>query len=203
VAPVVKAPICVTLLRELVAGCGDTYRGTQERALLLLGFAGAFRRSELVALTVEDLAFVEEGLVVCVRRSKTDQEGAGMLKGIPKGTHPDTCAVAALQAWLYTAKVRSGRIFRALDSHGNKTNRPMPAYTVGRIIQRLVRQLGLDPTQYGGHSLRAGLVTAAAQAGVAERVIMQQTGHADVQSMRRYIRNASLFRENAAAQVGV
>jgi integrase len=96
-APSVKAPITLTLLRQLVAACGNTYRGKQERAVLLLGFAGAFRRSELVALTVEDLTFVEEGLVVRVRRSKTDQEGAGMLKAIPKGTQAETCPVVAVQ----------------------------------------------------------------------------------------------------------
>jgi integrase len=202
-APAVKAPIATVLLRELVIACGDSYRGKQERAVLLLGFAGAFRRSELVALTVADVTLVPEGMLVRVRRSKTDQEGAGLVKGIPRGTHPETCPVQAVQGWLKASGIRAGLIFRALDARGNRTRRPMPAYQVGRIVQRAVRKHGLDATAYGGHSLRSGLVTAAAQAGVAERVIMQQTGHTDVRSMRRYIREASVLRENAAAQVGL
>lgn len=202
-APAGKAPITLELLRALVAGCGESYRGVQERAILLLGFAGAFRRSELVALQVDDLSFVPDGLVVRVRRSKTDQEGAGTYKGIPYGQHPETCPVQAVQTWLKLARFRSGRLFRAVDSHGNRTNRPLPAYAVGRMVQRLIRKQGLDAKRYAGHSLRAGFVTAAAQVGVAERLIMRQTGHADVRTVRRYIRDGSLFRENAARQVGL
>lgn len=202
-APGAKAPITTALLLDLVTTCGDSYRGKQERAVLLLGFAGAFWRSELVALTVADVTFVPEGMLVRVRRSKTDQEGAGLCKGIPLGTHSETCPVLALREWLKVAGIRGGFLFRAVDSHGNRTRRPMSAYQVGRMVQRAVRARGLDATAYGGHSLRAGLVTAAAQAGVAERIIMQQTGHTDVRSLRRYIREGSVFRENAAAQVGL
>lgn len=197
-APAGKAPITLALLRDLVADCGQTYHGVQERALLLLGFAGAFRRSELVALTIASLTFVDEGLVVRLRRSKTDQEGVGTCKGIPYGAHAETFPVRAVRAWLKTSGLRAGRLFRALDSHGNRTTRPLPAY-----VQRAVRKQGLDPACYGGHSLRAGFVTAAAGAGVIERSIMRQTGHADVRMVRRYIRDGALFRENAAAQVGL
>jgi integrase len=203
IAPTGKAPMTITLLRTLVAACDDTYRGTQERAIFLLGFAGAFRRSELVALTIHDLTFVPEGLIVRIRRSKSDQEGMGTSKGIPCGTHPATCPVRAVRTWLNTAGIRSGRLFRAFTAHGQQTTRPLPAYAVGRMVQRAVRQQGLDATHYGGHSLRAGFVTAAAHAGVAERLIMQQTGHTDVRTLRRYIRDSSLFRENAAAQIGL
>jgi integrase len=94
-------------------------------------------------------------------------------------------------------------VFRALDSHGGRTGRPLPAYSINRIVKRGIEKLGLDATAYGSHSLRAGLVTAAAQAGIAERVIMQQTGHTDVRTLRRYIRESSLFRENAAGLIGL
>ncbi|MDZ4721954.1 MAG: site-specific integrase [Roseiflexaceae bacterium] len=202
-APIGKVPITVDLLRTLVAACGENYRGIQERALLLLGFAGAFRRSELVAVRVDDLTFVPEGLIVRVRRSKTDQIGLGTAKGIPYGANLATCPVRAVRAWLKIAGLRSGQVFRALTPHGHATSRPLPAYAVGRIIQRAIRHQGLDATRYGGHSLRAGFVTAAARAGVAERLIMEQTGHTDVRTLRRYIRDGALFRENAAAQIGL
>jgi integrase len=182
---------------------GQSLRDQQRRALLLLGFARAFRRSELVALTLKDLAFVEEGLVVTLRRSKTDQEGAGLCKGIPRGEHLATCPVQALKAWLAATAIREGLVFRALDPHGRPLQRALPSYAVARLIKRLVAQVGLDPKAFGGHSLRAGLVTAAAQAGVGERIIMLQTGHSDLRSVRRSNRDGSLFRENAAAQVGL
>lgn len=170
---------------------------------MLLGFAGAFRRGELVALTLADVQRVPEGLIVTVRRSKTDQEGVGLLKGIPRGAQAETCAVRALERWLEAAKIEEGLVFRAVNRHNRLQDQGLPTYAVARIVQRAVRALELDPKQYGGHSLRAGLVTAAARAGVAERVIMQQTGHRDVRTLRRYIREGSLFRENAAAQVGL
>ena len=125
-----------------------------------------------------------------------------MQKAIPFGREAATCAVRAVQAWVKRAGIRSGHVFRALSPHGARTNRPLPAYAVGRILKRAIAAQGLDPSAYGSHSLRAGLVTAAAQAGVAERIIMQQTGHTDVRTLRRYIRESSLFRENAAAQLG-
>jgi integrase len=203
VAPQSKAPLTVEQLRQIVAALPHDRRGVQSRALLLLGFAGAFRRSELVAIQVADLAWVNEGIVVTVRRSKTDQEGEGFAKGIPLGQLLETCPVRALRHWLRVAQISSGPVFRALTPQGRLLARPMPAYTVARVLQRSVEVLGLDPREYGGHSLRAGLVTAAAKAGVSERVLMAQTGHRDVRTLRRYIRDASLFTENASANVGL
>jgi len=154
-----KAPITVDMLRAMVLACGTSSRGTQERAVFLLGFAGAFRRSELVALRVDDLTVVPEGLIVRVRRSKNDQEGHGFAKGIPHGTEHATCAVWAVRMWLTTAGIRSGHLFRAFTPHGQHTRRPLPAYAVGRMVQRAVQRQGLDSTRYGGHSLRAGFVS--------------------------------------------
>lgn len=198
-----KAPITTPLLRCLLQHCPNSMRGYQARALLLVGYAGAFRRSELVALNVTDVMFVDTGMVIQVRRSKTDQEGIGYTKGIPFGQNESTCPVRALRGWMTAASITTGCVFRALDAYGRVREQPLPSYGVARTVQWLVKQAGLDPKQYGGHSLRSGLVTAAAQAGVQERVIMQQTGHTDVRTLRRYIRDGSLFRENAAAQVGL
>ncbi len=198
VAPVGKTPLLPDDLRAMVAQLGESLGDRRDRALLLLGFAGAFRRAELVGLDVEDLRAVPQGLIVTVRRSKTDQEGEGLTKGIPRGRRPETCPVAAVTAWQDAAGVTTGPLFRSVDRHGNVGGERLAAYTVVRVVKRLVGAIGLDPDLYGGHSLRAGLATAAAAAGAHERDIMRQTGHRSVAMLRRYIRQAELFRDNAA-----
>ena len=176
--------------------------GVRDRALLLVGFAGAFRRSELVALDVEDLAETDDGLVVTVRRSKTDQEGAGRQLGVPYGSQPASCPVRALRTWREASGVDVGAVWRSIDRHGRMGGRLSPA-AVALVVKRAAAGAGLDPARYAGHSLRAGLATAAAAAGVSERAIMAQTGHKSLPTVRRYIRGGSLFRDNAAAQVGL
>ncbi len=190
-------------LRRMVATLEDDMAGLRDRALLLVGFAGAFRRSELVSLDVADVAFERGGLVVTLRRSKTDQAGAGTRKGVPYGGNPDTCPVRAVQDWLAAAGIAAGPIFRPVDRHGNVSTRRLSDRAVAEVVKRCAAAAGLDPAAYSGHSLRAGLATAAAQAGVSERAIMAQTGHTSVTMVRRYIRDGNLFRENAAAQVGL
>lgn len=134
VAPQPKVPLTVELLRQIVTALPNDRRGIQSRAVLLLGFAGAFRRSELVALQIADLAWVDEGLIVIVRRSKTDQEGEGYAKGIPYGADRATCPVHAVRRWLTAARITSGPVFRALTPRGGLQTRPMPAYMVARIL---------------------------------------------------------------------
>jgi integrase len=202
-APAQKAAATVDIVRQMVDGLGEDVQGLRDRALLLVGFAGAFRRSELVGLDVEDVAFTSNGLVILLRRSKSDQEGVGHKKGLPYGSSPATCPVRALRAWLDASGVAEGPIFRGVDRHGNiKASRLSPR-TVALVVKRVAEAAGLDPTEFAGHSLRAGLATSAAAAGVSERIIMQQTGHRSVQMVRRYIREGSLFRENAAGKVGL
>jgi integrase len=157
----------------------------------------------LVALDVADLQFGRDGLTVTLKRSKTDQEGAGQKKGIPYGSNPDTCPVRAVQDWMAAAQIKDGPLFRPLNRHGQVKAERLSDRAVARVVQRAAEAAGLDAAQYAGHSLRAGLATAAAQAGVSERVIMQQTGHRSLPVLRKYIREGSLFRENAAAQVGL
>lgn len=169
----------------------------------MVGFAGAFRCSELVHLTVADVQKVDAGLLVTLRRSKTDQEGAHIIKGLPIGTHPETCPKRVLETWLDSAAITSGPLFRSIDRWGNVGTNALSSLGVARAVKRGLAALNLDARAYSGHSLRAGLVTAAAIAGVNERTIMQQTGHKNVAVLRRYIREGSLFRENAAAVVGL
>lgn len=198
-----KAPARTAEVRRMVSTCGDGPLGTRDRALLLLGFAGAFRRSELVGLDVSDLDFGANGLTVTLRRSKTDQEGAGQKVGVPYGSHPDTCPVRALRAWLDTAGIASGAVFRRVDRWGHVLPERLTGQAVALVVKRRAEAAGLDPARYAGHSLRAGLATAAAEAGVPERVIMAQTRHRSLPMVRRYIRDGNLFRENAAAAVGL
>jgi integrase len=198
VAPTQKAPLLAEQLRSMVLGLASDLHGLRDRALLLVGFAGAFRRSELVALNVEDVEFGEEGLRITLRRSKTDQEGEGRQVGVPYGSTAKTCPVRALKAWLEAAKIDNGPVFRGVV-RGAVGERRASDKAVARAVKRAARQAGLDPSCFAGHSLRAGLATTAARAGKSERAIMKQTGHRSVAMVRRYIREAELFQDNAAA----
>ena len=198
-----KAAAVTAVVRAMVEGAPDRLLGLRDRALLLLGFSGAFRRSELVALDVEDLEFTGDGLVVTQRRGKTDQEGEGRKIGIPFGGNPDTCPVRAVREWLDVAAVMSGPVFRSVNRHGQVQPGRLSDKAVAIVVKRHAPGAGVDPARYAGHSLRAGLATAAAAAGASERSIMNQTGHRSVAMVRKYIRDGQLFRENAAAAVGL
>ena len=198
-----KEAAVTTDVRAMVGTLEESLPGRRDRALLLLGFAGAFRRSELVALDVADVARTRNGLVVSVRRGKTDQEGAGREVGIPYGSTPATCPVRAVADWLEAAGIAEGALFRPIDRHGNLRPTRLTDQSVALVVKRAATAAGLDPRIYAGHSLRSGLATAAAQAGVSERAIMEQTGHKSLPVVRRYIRRGSLFSENAVAKVGL
>ncbi len=198
-----KEAAVTEIVREFVQTFPETPAGLRNRALMLLGFAGAFRRSELVGLDMHDLKFTNEGIVITVRTSKTDQEGEGMQKGIPMGRKLLTCPVRALKAWLHCAGIVTGAVFRPIDRHGTIKQQALSDQSVALIIKQAAVAAGYDATEFAGHSLRAGLATAAAQVGVSERVIMAQTGHKSVMVARRYIRRGELFQENAAADVGL
>jgi site-specific recombinase XerD len=197
------APITVAELRRIVQVAGEGLHGTRDRALLLIGFAGALRRSELVGLDVGDLRSTEDGYVLTVRRSKTDQEGAGRTLGIPYGSRPETCPVRALRRWLELAAIAEGPVFRPIDRHDNVGDERLSDRAVALRVQELARRAGLDPSRYAGHSLRSGLATAAAAAGVSENDIARTTGHRSVVTLRRYVRPATVFERNAASAVGL
>jgi integrase len=181
------APILIEDLKAMVTPLGADLRGLRDRALLLVGFAGAFRRSELVAINCTDLEWVAEGLIVTLPRSKTDQEGKGRLVAIPRGS-PDLCPLEALGAWLRSAGIEEGTLFRAIDCHGSVYGDGLSPDSVARIIKKRAAAVGLDPARFSGHSLRAGLVTSAAAAGVPEWAIRRLTGHKSEAMLHRYVR---------------
>ena len=193
------APLLPSELRRVVAELDGSAGDLRDRALLLLGFGGAFRRSELVALTVADLAPTAGGLDITIRRSKTDQTGAGRVVAVPYGSAADVCAVRAVQAWIAAAGIADGAIFRSVDRHGNVAAAGLTGGAVARIVKARCAAAGLDADRYSGHSLRAGLATAAALAGRSDRAIMQQTGHKSRAMVDRYVRSADRWRDNAAA----
>jgi site-specific recombinase XerD len=165
-AQVGKEPLSPDLLRRMLGPVSSDLRATRDRALLLVGFAGAFRRSEVVGLRSEDLRLGPEGLTVTIPRSKTDQEGEGQTVGIPYGSHPESCPVRALGAWLEQSGITGGYLFPALGRWGREAGAsPITDHQLARIIKRLARAAGLDPAVFSGHSLRSGLATSAAEGG--------------------------------------
>lgn len=202
-APAQKSPVLIEDVRAMLDAVDAGMIGLRDRALILLGFAGAFRRSELVALDAADCAFTRDGLTVHLRRSKTDQDSAGRRVGIPYGANPETCPVRVLQAWIEEGGVTTGPLFRSINRHGQVQSVRLSSIDVARIVKKLAIRSGLDASKYSGHSLRAGHATSAAIAGASERSIMNQTGHRSVQMVRRYIRDANLFRENSAGKLGL
>ncbi len=202
-APAQKSPTLTVDIVAMIDASDAGLIGVRDRALILLGFAGAFRRSELIALDFQDCAFGKDGLTITLRRSKIDQDGAGRKIGIPYGSNPETCPVRMLQTWIEQANFNCGPLFRSISRHGQVRLGPLSPIDVARVVKKLAERAGLDATKYAGHSLRAGHATTAAIAGASERSIMNQTGHRSVQMVRRYIRDGSLFRENSAAKLGL
>ena len=194
VAPAVKENLIA-----MVEGLGGI-KGIRDRALLLVGFAGALRRSELVAINCADIEFADQGLVLNIRRSKTDQEGQGRKVAIPYARGA-TCPVQSLKAWLSVSGITEGPIFRPVTRHGTIMLAALSTQAVAVIVKKRATAIGLDPSKYSGHSLRAGLVTSAAQAGVSSWKIRQQTGHKSDSMLQRYIRDSQIFTDNAAGAV--
>lgn len=176
---------------------GDGVKDVRDCALLLLGFAGGFRRSELVGLDRRDIEAVRQGLIVHLRRSKTDQFGEGRKIGIPHGRSRH-CPVLAVERWLNLSKIETGPIFRVVDRHARIFDQRLSGEAVSLVVAARVAAAGLDATGYSGHSLRAGFATSAAQAGVSSWKIRAQTGHASDAMLSRYIREGELFTLNAA-----
>ena len=173
--------------------------GARDRAILLLGFCGAFRRSELVALTVADLTFSADGLVVLLRRSKTDQEARGQTKGIPPSQDGKLCPVRAVKNWLEWAKISEGPLFREVTRYGTVGSTALTDHSIAKMVKRSLVAAGIDPAPYSGHSLRAGFATAAAEEGLDGTAIQRQTGHKSLEMLNRYVRRANLFKNNAAS----
>jgi len=189
------------LLREdlflVLDALGDDPRSLRDRALLLIGWAGGFRSSELTGLDLSDIEEVREGLILRLRKSKTDQTGQGRKIGIPLG-RTRHCPVAALSGWLEALAQPDGRVFRPVDRHGNVRGHLLRPDAVSTVLRDRLAVAGIEPDGYSGHSLRAGLATSAIKAGVPTYKVRAQTGHASDVMLDRYLRDAGLFEGNAA-----
>jgi len=192
-----KAPATADVLMQMVALCPDNMIGRRDRALLALGFAGAFRRSELCALQVDDLVEVPDGLRILIRRSKTDQEGQGAEVAIPRGYR--LRPVEAVQTWLAAAEISAGPVFRAVALGGKVSNRPLADASASRIVKRYARRVWLDVTAYSGHSLRSGFLTSAAESGASVFKMTEVSRHRSLDTLRGYVRRVDLFKEHAGA----
>ena len=190
-------PLLKEVLILALNATGEGLRDLRDRALLLIGFAGGFRRSELVGLSYGDFERVRQGMILTLRRSKTDQTAEGRKIGIPLA-RGRWCPVGALEQWLARSGIDEGALFRPIDRHGRIGLKPLSAGAVCLIVKERAYAAGIDPSVYSGHSLRAGLATSAAQAGVPSWKIRQQTGHASDAMLARYIRDGELFVDNAA-----
>ena len=179
---------------------GDRLKDVRDRALLLIGFAGGFRRSELVGLNVKDIEQARQGIIVTIRRSKTDQTGEGRRIAIPFG-RTRHCPVLALEKWSEQSGIGEGPIFRPITRHERVCPTRLSGEAVSVILKERMANIGIDPTEYSGHSLRSGFATSAAQAGASSWKIRAQTGHASDAMLSRYIREGELFRDNAAGQL--
>ncbi len=180
----------------------DRIIGIRNRAILVVGWAGAMRRSEIVSLNVEDLTFTRDGLLVLIRTSKTDQFGEGQEIALPYGSNPLTCPVRSMQDWLEASGITSGAIFRGIDRHGNIKER-LTDQSVRLVVRKCCEKVGLDPDNYGAHSLRSGFCSTAARAGKNEHQIMRQTRHRKADSLNRYIKYGTLFEDNPASGIGL
>lgn len=178
-------------------------RAIRDRALLLVGFAGALRRSELAAIHVDDYQFTPDGLRLRIKKSKTDQEGSGHVIGLTYGDNPLTCPVRALRAWTTRAQIFEGPVFRSIDRHNNISQSAITGRSIARIVKKACLRCGLPPELYSGHSLRAGFATQAARAGMPERVIMKHTRHKSEKMVREYIHEGDLFNDNPTESLGL
>ncbi|MCR9093366.1 MAG: site-specific integrase [bacterium] len=185
-------------VRDMSNACSSDLLGIRDRALILLGFASALRRSELIALTVEDTEWTPRGLLLTIRSSKTDQEGQGRQIAILPGRSPETCPLRALLIWLEAGGIAEGCLLRRVDRHGN-VGESLGDRAVGEIVKRLAKRAGLDPARFGGHSLRAGFITSAVDRGARVDRVMDQTGHRTAAMIRTYTRRTDAFEDHAGA----
>ena len=202
-----KKPLLINHLNKIIEAINrDNYpkiKKLSDKSLILIGFSGGFRRSEITSIDYQDLEFVEEGLKIMVKRSKTDQFGEGHLKGIPYFSNEMLCPVTTLKDWIDISKINSGPIFRKFNKGYNLSNLRLTDQTVALLIKDYLNKSGLDSKSFSGHSLRSGFASVTAEAGADERSIMAMTGHKTTQMVRRYIREANIFKNNALNKIKI
>jgi len=196
-----KKPILINNLKQLINAIdhynNDEIKKLRDRSIILIGFAGGFRRNEIVSLDYEDLDFVSEGLKINIRKSKTDQFGEGLVKALPYFNNLQYCPVLSLKKWIEVSNIKSGPLFRRFSKGSKLTENRLTDQTVALLIKQYLKLAGIDGKNYSGHSLRSGFATSAAESGAEERSIMAMTGHKSTEMVRRYIKEANLFKNNA------
>ena len=202
-----KKPLLINNLKALIEAINrldiNPIIKFRDRTIVLIGFSGGFRRNEIVSLNYDDIEFVSEGLKIILRKSKTDQYGEGSLKGLPYFDNPVYCPVISLQNWLKISEINSGPLFRRFSKGSKLTEKRLTDQTVALIIKKYLELAGIDSKNYSGHSLRSGFATSAAESGAEERTIMAMTGHKSTEMVRRYIKEANLFKNNALNKIKI
>jgi len=202
-----KKPILISDLKLLINVIDEQkkqeIKKLRDRTIILIGFSGGFRRNEIVSLDYDDLDFVQEGLKINIRRSKTDQYGEGFIKALPYFDNPKYCPVVSLKNWINTSKISSGSIFRRFSKGSKLSEHRLTDQTVALLIKEYLQLAGIDSKNYSGHSLRSGFATSAAESGAEERSIMAMTGHKSTEMVRRYIKEANLFKNNALNKIKI
>ena len=195
-----KKPILINNLKQIIniidEQIKDDIKKLRDRSIILIGFSGGFRRNEIVSLDYDDLEFVEEGLKINLKKSKTDQFGEGSIKALPYLDNNQYCPVKSLKKWLQISKINSGSLFRRFSKGSKLTEYRLTDQTVALLIKKYLELAGIESKNYSGHSLRSGFATSAAESGAGERSIMAMTGHKTSQMLRRYIKEANLFKNN-------
>ena len=202
-----KKPILINHLKSIINVINnqnfDEIKKLRDKSLILVGFGGGFRRSELISIDYDDLEFVKEGLKINIRKSKTDQFGEGMIKALPYFSNEAYCPVTNLKKWLEISKIKSGPIFRRFSKGLSLASKRLTDQSVVLLIKEYLSIAGIDNKNFSGHSLRSGFATVAAESGADERSIMAMTGHKTTEMVRRYIKEANLFKNNALNKINI
>jgi len=202
-----KKPILISSLKKIVNVIDDQnkkeIKKLRDRSIILIGFSGGFRRNEIVSLDYDDLDFVSDGLKINLRRSKTDQFGEGFTKALPYFDNTQYCPVLSLKKWIEISKITSGAVFRRFSKGSKLSENRLTDQTVALLIKKYLNLAGIDSKNFSGHSLRSGFATSAAESGVEERTIMAMTGHKSSEMVRRYIKEANLFKNNALNKIKI
>jgi len=202
-----KKPILINNLKVLIDVIDEQnkeqIKKLRDRSIILIGFSGGFRRNEIVSLDYDDLDFVNEGLKINIKKSKTDQFGEGTVKALPYFDNSRYCPVISLKNWLSISGINSGSLFRRFSKGSRLTENRLTDQTVALLIKEYLKMAGIDNKNYSGHSLRSGFATSAAEAGAEERSIMAMTGHKSTEMVRRYIKEANLFKNNALSKIKI
>ena len=200
-----KKPILINQLKAIINVIDNNkkkeIKKIRDKTIILIGFGGGFRRAELVYIDFEDLEFVTEGVKIIIKRSKTDQFGEGMIKGIPYFSNKTFCPVLHLKKWIDLSSIKSGPLFRKFNKGYGLSNKRLTDQTVALLLKEYLTDAGIENKNYSGHSLRSGFATASAESGADERSIMAMTGHKTTQMVRRYIKEANLFKNNALNKI--